>query len=174
MGQDSEAGGGGLAVAIAAGAVAVGWPLLIVVLFLAVAGGTGTGTGTPVAPDKTASSAQVRNWVRQATTIMEKHGVPAGEIDPGAIELIIQHESGGNPDAENRSDINAREGHPSQGLMQTIPSTFSQYALPGHGNILNPVDNIIAGTRYAIAAYGSLDNVPGVVAVEHGGSYVGY
>ena len=69
---------------------------------------------------------------------------------------------------------NAQAGHPSQGLMQTIPSTFNEYALPGHGNILNPVDNIIAGTRYAIARYGSLDNVPGVVAVEHGGSYVGY
>jgi SLT domain-containing protein len=36
------------------------------------------------------------------------------------------------------------------------------------------VDNIIAGYQYAIARYGSLDNVPGVVPVEHGGNYVSY
>jgi SLT domain-containing protein len=58
--------------------------------------------------------------------------------------------------------------------MQTIPSTFNAHALPGHGNITNPVDNIIAGTRYAISRYGSTSNVPGVKAVRSGGSYVGY
>jgi len=29
--------------------------------------------------------------------------------------------------------------------MQTIPSTFRHYALPGHTDILDPVDNIVAG-----------------------------
>ena len=58
--------------------------------------------------------------------------------------------------------------------MQTIQPTFNAYALPGHGNIYNPVDNIIAGVRYALARYGSLDNVPGVVAVHNGQQYVGY
>lgn len=133
-----------------------------------------SGTGTPVAPDAVASSAQVKQWVAEAIKILEQHGVPASKLDPNAIALIIQHESGGNPNAINLTDINAQEGHPSQGLMQTIPSTFSAYALPGHGNILNPVDNIVAGCQYAIARYGSLDNVPGVVAVAQGGSYVGY
>lgn len=137
-------------------------------------GGYGGGTGTPVAPNMAASSAQVKQWVAEAIKILEQNGVPASKIDPNAIALIIQHESGGNPNAVNHTDINAQEGHPSEGLMQTIAPTFNQYSLPGHGNILNPVDNIIAGCRYAIARYGSLDNVPGVVAVERGGSYVGY
>jgi WXG100 family type VII secretion target len=56
----------------------------------------------------------------------------------------------------------------------TIDSTFDAHALPGHTNIWNPVDNIVAGVRYALSRYGSLDEVPGVAAVEHGGSYVGY
>jgi hypothetical protein len=69
---------------------------------------------------------------------------------------------------------NAAAGTPSEGLMQTIAPTFQQYSSPGHGNILNPVDNIMAGCKYAIARYGSLDSVPGVIAVNNGGSYVGY
>ena len=69
---------------------------------------------------------------------------------------------------------NAAAGTPSAGLMQTIAPTFDAYALPGHGDIYDPVDNIIAGVRYALARYGSLDNVPGVAAVRSGQPYVGY
>ena len=69
---------------------------------------------------------------------------------------------------------NAQAGHPSKGLMQTIDSTFQAHALPGHGNIYNPVDNIIAGVRYALSRYGSIENVPGIVAVHSGHAYVGY
>jgi WXG100 family type VII secretion target len=69
---------------------------------------------------------------------------------------------------------NAAAGTPSIGIMQTIQPTFNSYALPGHGNIYNPVDNIIAGVRYALSRYGSLGSVPGVVAVRGGQPYVGY
>jgi SLT domain-containing protein len=58
--------------------------------------------------------------------------------------------------------------------MQTIPSTFRHYALPGHTQILDPVDNIVAGVRYAVRRYGSVSNVPGVKAVAAGHGYVGY
>ena len=68
-------------------------------------------------------------------------------------------ESGGNPRAINRWDINAILGHPSKGLFQTIDSTFNAYKLKGHGNIWNPVDNAIAAIRYMIARYGSVENV---------------
>src|ERR1700760_56481 len=102
------------------------------------------------------------------------HGVPASAISDADINMIIQHESGGNPHAENDWDSNAAAGHPSKGLMQTIDSTFDSYALPDHKDIWNPVDNIIAGVRYALSRYGSLANVPGVAAVHSGGSYVGY
>lgn len=117
----------------------------------------------------------VDSWIQQALQAMGiSPSDPNYAQDVNALKIIIQHESGGNPNAINNWDSNAQAGHPSQGLMQTIPSTFAQYALPGHNNILNPVDNIIAGARYAMSRYGSIANVPGVVAVNRGGSYVGY
>lgn len=69
---------------------------------------------------------------------------------------------------------NAQAGHPSKGLMQCIDSTFDAHKLPGHDNIYNPVDNIIAGVRYTISRYGSIANTPGLQAMAHGGGYVGY
>ncbi|HEY4222040.1 MAG TPA: transglycosylase SLT domain-containing protein [Myxococcota bacterium] len=117
---------------------------------------------------------QVGSWIAQAQTIMKQHGIPMSKMNARDIALIIQHESSGNPNAVNNWDSNAAAGHPSEGLMQTIGPTFNEYKLAGHGKILNPVDNIIAGVRYAISRYGSISNVPGVRAVHAGGSYVGY
>ncbi|WP_067673414.1 transglycosylase SLT domain-containing protein [Nocardia miyunensis] len=119
-------------------------------------------------------SGNVAEWIKQAREILIQEGVPADQIDDNAIATIIEHESGGNPSIVNDWDSNAAAGHPSKGLMQTIDSTFNSYAVPGHTDILNPVDNIVAASRYAIHRYGSLSDVPGVVAVRHGGSYVGY
>lgn len=119
-------------------------------------------------------SGNVAEWIAQAREILIQEGVPADQIDDKAIATIIEHESGGNPSIVNDWDSNAAAGHPSKGLMQTIDSTFNSYAVPGHTDILNPVDNIVAASRYAIHRYGSLSDVPGVVAVRHGGAYVGY
>jgi hypothetical protein len=102
-------------------------------------------------------------------------GVPVNAANEAAVNSIIQHESGWNPNAINRTDSNARAGHPSQGLMQTIPSTFHQYAVAGYNsNITDPLSNVAAGIRYSVHRYGSLQNVPGVRALAHGGHYVGY
>jgi SLT domain-containing protein len=90
------------------------------------------------------------------------------------LKVIAQHESGGNPNAINNWDSNAKAGHPSMGLMQTIGPTFNAYALPGHKDIWNPVDNAIAAIRYIQARYRSVSNVPGVRALNSGGRYVGY
>ena len=117
---------------------------------------------------------QVGDWIKQATQILAQNGVDASKMNPADIATIIQHESGGNPTIQNNWDSNAKAGHPSIGLMQTIQPTFDAYKLPGHNDIRNPVDNIIAGVRYAIARYGSISNVPGIKAVHNGGSYVGY
>ena len=107
--------------------------------------------------------------------MLAAHGVSRHLLDPGAVAIIAQGESGGNPAAVNNWDSNAVAGTPSTGLMQTIAPTFQQYCLPGHcGSMLNPVDDIIAATRYADARYGGVANVPGVQAVRAGGSYVGY
>lgn len=91
-----------------------------------------------------------------------------------AVNLIVQKESAWNPNAVNNWDSNAAKGTPSKGLMQTIGPTFNSYAIPGHKNILDPVDNMVAGIRYAVDRYGSLQNVPGVKAVARGAAYRGY
>ncbi|WP_167669958.1 DUF4226 domain-containing protein [Nocardia mikamii] len=126
-------------------------------------GGSGTKVGGTVG-----------QWIQQALGVLAAAGVDTSRIDPQAIAIIIQHESGGNPSATNNWDSNAANGTPSIGLMQTIGPTFNSYALPGHRNIYNPVDNIVAGVRYAISRYGSVSNVPGVVAVRNGQAYRGY
>lgn len=68
----------------------------------------------------------------------------------------IQVESGGNPKAINNWDINAKNGVPSQGLMQTIPPTFNAYAGPYKKlGITSGMASIYAGLNYAIHRYGS-------------------
>ena len=133
-----------------------------------------TGGSTSGAPPTAPPSGDVKSWIEQAEQVLIKAGVPADKISADDINIIIAHESSGNPHAFNGWDSNAAAGTPSKGLMQTIDSTFNAYALPGHTDIWNPVDNIVAGVRYALSRYGSLDNVPGVAAVHSGGSYVGY
>jgi uncharacterized protein YukE len=118
--------------------------------------------------------ARVRQWIDEAVQILREEGYRADQTDPRALATIIHHESGGNPSAVNNGDSNAARGNPSTGLMQTIPSTFRHYALPGHTDILDPVDNIVAGARYAIERYGSVSRVPGVVSLGSGHGYRGY
>ena len=54
---------------------------------------------------------------------------------------------------------NAKAGHPSKGLFQTIDGTFNRYKLPGHGDIWNPVDNAAAAMQYIKARYGTIFNI---------------
>jgi SLT domain-containing protein len=109
------------------------------------------------------------DWEKQALGILHKD---YNTFAPGLTNLIM-HESSGNPNAINLTDSNAKAGHPSKGIMQTIDSTFAAYALPGHTDIWNPVDNIIAGFRYAEKNYGD-------AMIEAGGrkdskgNYLGY
>lgn len=116
----------------------------------------------------------MQDWIKQAIEELRKQGINVSEADAQRIWQIIQHESGGNPQAINNWDSNAAKGTPSKGLMQCIDPTFNSYKLPGHNDIWNPVDNICAGVNYAISRYGSLANVPGIKATASGGSYVGY
>lgn len=126
-------------------------------------------------PGTTSVGGTVGQWISEAAQVLQKYGITLTAADERDLDIIIEHESGGNPDSINETDSNAAAGDPSRGLMQTIGSTFSEYAVPGYNsNIYDPVSNIIAGARYAIARYGSLSNVPGVIAVNEGESYVGY
>lgn len=129
----------------------------------------------PPPPLPAASPAQINAWIGEATSMLLQDGYSPAQLNAADIALIIQNESGNVPNAVNMWDINAQNGIPSQGLTQVTPPTFSQWALPGYNdNIMDPVQNIIAGVRYAVARYGSVANVPGVVQVQNGGSYVGY
>ncbi|MEO6881101.1 MAG: transglycosylase SLT domain-containing protein, partial [Mycobacteriaceae bacterium] len=95
-------------------------------------------------------------------------------LNPDDVWAMISHESAGDPRAINLWDSNYEAGHPSKGIMQCIDSTFDANKLPGHSDIWNPVDNIIAGCRYSIARYGSTANVPGIASMSSGGAYQGY
>ncbi|MEV0297672.1 transglycosylase SLT domain-containing protein [Nocardia sp. NPDC050710] len=125
-------------------------------------------------PPRTRPSGQQAQWIDEALQVLRQNGYDTSRIDPADIAAIIQHESSGNPHAINLWDSNAAAGIPSKGLMQTIDPTFNSYSLPGHRDIWNPVDNIIAGVRYAIDRYGSVSDVPGIRQMRGGGSYVGY
>lgn len=59
----------------------------------------------------------------------------------------IQTESGGNESIVNHWDSNARAGHPSQGLLQFIPSTFYSWADPRYRNINKGFDQLVAAIR---------------------------
>jgi hypothetical protein len=109
-------------------------------------------------------------WIAQALQIM---GLPQS-LAPG-VKRIIMNESGGNPNAVNTWDSNARRGTPSRGLMQTIPSTFRTYVHPDLANrpISDPVANITAGVRYMIDRYG-MDTVQAGGRSSGNGNYLGY
>jgi soluble lytic murein transglycosylase-like protein len=117
---------------------------------------------------------QVEGWIREAISILAANGTAIDENSVDEIYLIIQKESGGNPNAVNNWDSNAAKGTPSKGLMQTIDSTFNAHKLPGHDDIFNPVDNIIAGVRYTYDRYGGFAGHPGLASISVGGGYQGY
>lgn len=151
----------------------------------AYSGGVSSAGNTP------APKPEVVEWIKEALRVIKspemadalrKRGLldklqDLDPNDPKAIQriwTIIHHESGGNPSAINNWDINAKNGVPSQGLMQTIPPTFDHNSLPGYKQILEPVDNIIAGVLYTYDRYGSLADHPGIKSMEHDGPYRPY
>lgn len=109
-------------------------------------------------------------WIAEALQILDL----SQSLAPG-VKKIILAESGGNPRAINTWDSNARRGTPSQGLMQTIPSTFKHYVHPDVADrpITDPVANITAGIRYMIDHYG-LETLEAGGRSNGSGDYVGY
>jgi Transglycosylase SLT domain len=96
----------------------------------------------------------VEQWRAVALQALALARAPASWI--GSLLRRMNQESGGNPNAINLWDFNARAGIPSQGLMQVIPPTFARWAgdLFRRG-IRDPLANIYAAIRYTIATYGS-------------------
>ena len=99
----------------------------------------------------------LNGWIAQARAILAADGdkVPSA----GAIYARAMTESSGNPKAENHWDSNQALYGGTYGLVQTIKPTFAHYSLPGHKDIMNPVDSIIAGVRYANDRYGDFTKI---------------
>jgi TP901 family phage tail tape measure protein len=109
--------------------------------------GTGTPYNGPIELDKWLTDATIANGFDPA------HWVPG-------MKVLAMRESGGDPNAINNWDSNAAAGHPSQGLTQTIPSTFEAYRNPKlPDNILDPTANAAASENYIVATYGDINNV---------------
>jgi soluble lytic murein transglycosylase-like protein len=109
-------------------------------------------------------------WIAEALQILD---LPQS-LAP-SVKRIILKESNGNPRAINTWDANARRGTPSQGLMQTIPTTYKHYVHPDLKNrpITDPVANITAGIRYMIDNYG-MKTLEAGGRTNSAGNYVGY
>jgi len=121
-------------------------------------------------PYQAGNNHSLDGWIAKALGLM---GLPQA-LGPG-VKSIIMHESGGNPNAVNTWDSNAAAGTPSQGLMQTIPSTFRACVLPSlaGSSITDPVANITAGIRSMIAHHGISAVMNGGRHDAHG-NYIGY
>lgn len=118
-----------------------------------------TGIFDTVAPKVNYSpSAGVEQWRNLAAYALKL----TNQYSDANLNLLLyqmQTESGGNPNAINNWDINAKNGTPSKGLMQVIDPTFKAYAMKGYNtNIYDPLSNMIAAIRYTVSRYGSLAN----------------
>lgn len=103
-------------------------------------------------------SGGVEQWRAVATQALRITN-QLSDANINALLNQMKHESGGNPNAINNWDINAKNGTPSKGLMQVIDPTFRAYALaPYNTNIYDPLSNMIAAIRYTVSRYGSLYN----------------
>lgn len=105
-----------------------------------------SGSGDP-------GGAGVQRWESDVKSALSKLGLSTSASMVNRVLRQINTESGGNPKAMGGTDGLA-DGH-AEGLMQVKPGTFRAYHLPGHNNIWNGYDNMLAGLNYAKHRYGS-------------------
>lgn len=95
---------------------------------------------------------------------LRRMGLPESAV--GVTEQQIDIESGGDPNAQNNWDINARNGDPSIGLLQVIRSTFTAMrrlfpeaneGLPDDQR--HPLANIVAALGWTVHKYGGPQNI---------------
>ncbi|MGX2925614.1 tape measure protein [Lacticaseibacillus casei] len=97
----------------------------------------------------------VQRWKPYVIKALKANGFDASDYQVAAWMRVIQRESNGNPKAINLWDSNAKAGIPSMGLVQTIGPTFNAYKFPGHNDVYNGYDDLLAGIHYMKAIYGS-------------------
>ncbi|MGO3572470.1 MAG: phage tail tape measure protein [Pseudolactococcus laudensis] len=103
------------------------------------------------------SGSGVQRWSSQVKQALSANGLSTEQDMIDRILRQIATESSGNEKAVQGDigDINNATGDLAKGLMQTISSTFNAYKFPGHGDIFNGYDNLLAAINYAKNRYGS-------------------
>ncbi|MDE3291293.1 tape measure protein [Lacticaseibacillus paracasei] len=99
--------------------------------------------------------AGVERWKPYVIQALKANGFDASAYQVAAWMRVIQRESNGNPRAINLWDSNAKAGIPSMGLVQTIGPTFNAFKFPGHNDVYNGYDDLLAGIHYMKSIYGS-------------------
>lgn len=108
-------------------------------------------SGPPPDRGHPASRVDQARWIGAAVEILIAHGVDPSTIDTGRIAELVGQHSGGNPHHVDFNDPNAANGYPPKGLLQLTDPVFTQHQLPGHPNIWQPVDNLVAGILFRMA-----------------------
>lgn len=86
-------------------------------------------------------------WSAQIRQAAKQMKVKLSPNELNGIIAQIKRESNGNQSIVQSSavnDINMRNGNPARGLLQYIPSTFRNYAVKGHTNIMSGYDQLLA------------------------------
>ena len=119
------------------------------------------------------TGSSVTRWKPYVIKALKANGFAATASQVLAWMRVIARESNGNPKAINLWDSNAKAGHPSMGLVQTIRPTFEAYKFSGHDQIYNGYDDLLAGINYMKHIYGkgasAFARVSGPEGYENGG-----
>ncbi len=102
------------------------------------------------------AGAGVQRWAGLVKKALSANGLSTSQAMIDKVLRQIQTESGGNEKAVQGGyvDVNTLSGDLAKGLMQTISATFNAYKFPGHGDIFNGYDNLLAALNYAKHRYG--------------------